>query len=91
MDFEVLAAPYTLELTAGDVSIIARIGGGHAWSDVLADMEAGANRITGAEAFELRDAFYVDTCGGAFLFPGIAPGSKLRAKLVAFLDALGTF
>ena len=74
---------YTLTLTKNDVETIAWVGYRYCWSDVLAGLTVGENGLEEYEAWEIVDAFRLDTEGGHSPFPCLADGN-LKDKLYTF-------
>ena len=60
---------YQLNLTEADINDIAFVGGRYCWSHALRHLQPGTNDITEAEAWEICDAFELDTCGSHHFFP----------------------
>lgn len=77
---------YSLTLTQEDVDTIAFVGYRYCWSDALAALAVGVNKIPEHEAWKIRDAFDRDTEGGHSFFPMLAPDCELYAKLIRFWE-----
>jgi len=81
-----LRPPYRLEPTAEDVLTIAFAGARYAWSKALVGFAEGVHELGQADAWHIAEAFDADTVGGHTMFPLLAPGSEVFAKLSAFRE-----
>lgn len=80
--------PYSLTLTAEDLSAIAWVGNRYGWSEALSSMGEGENELAEHEAWEILSAFEADTEGGHQFFPCLNPESELAGKLFALMDSV---
>jgi len=82
--------PYTLHLTADDVDAIAFVGHRYGWSSSMMDLSEGENRLSEAQAWDIRDGVYSDMEGGHDAFPMLDTtiSGGLCEKVQALIDSV---
>jgi hypothetical protein len=90
-----LQKPYNIDLTDDEAETIDFVGYRYEWSSALQNLlsfDEDGNvlpvRLTESEAWNLRDAFELDTEGGHSFFPMLDPSSELARKLHAFMERI---